>query len=87
MAVIDDTIAQFIIDALVVKDFANGGPTDVVQTANGPVRSLQKLIADGQLQIDGFIRDFLDLQITSSAAQIVQLHDIQRLMLNFQQTQ
>lgn len=46
MALIDEKIAQFIIDADLAHDIVHGGPTETVTTEGGPVRTFAKIDAD-----------------------------------------
>jgi hypothetical protein len=54
----DDTIAQFVADTATAHDIVHGDATTTIETDNGPVRSLAKLIADNQATIDAQLPHF-----------------------------
>lgn len=55
---LNDTIATFVEDTTIAHEIVHGDATTTVETENGPVRSLAKLIADNQAVIDEQLPNF-----------------------------
>lgn len=49
---LNDTIATFVADTAIAHEIVHGDSSTTVETDNGPVRSLAKLVSDNQALID-----------------------------------